>query len=260
MTGTRVLVTRPASQAEALATLIEQAGGTPVRFPTLTIAPIRPPDPAVAALSKADLVIFISANAAAHGYPFLDEPGGRERRIIAVGRATRAALERAGCRDVYDPGPRSSSEDLLAQPILHDVSGKHVCIVRGQGGREMLRETLASRGARVAYLECYRRDMPRDADTDALVDMLEDTELDDGGCSIPVVTSTSNTGLSNLLRMTPARYRARLLDLPLVVIGARQEAAARREGWLGPVLAAGAGNEQLVETLIAWRRERTASP
>ena len=41
LAGLRVLVTRPAHQAEELCALIERAGGIPVRFPTIEIAPPR---------------------------------------------------------------------------------------------------------------------------------------------------------------------------------------------------------------------------
>lgn len=249
LAGVRVLVTRPASRAGRLVALINRAGGEPVQCPTLDIVPVQPSRDDVDALARSDTVIFISPSAAEHGYPILRNLREPDRRVIAIGRPTKDALEKMGCRDVYDPGERSASEVLLEQPVLRDVADRRICIVRGQGGRELLRETLVSRGARVSYLECYRRALPARWDPGTLARVFDDDP------ETLVVISTSTAGLTNLLHMAADRHRGRLVSMPLVVIGGRQKAAALRQGWLGPVLEAAAGDQGIVETIIAWRRQ-----
>lgn len=250
LAGIRVLVTRPASQAAGLMDLIRAAGGEPVPFPTLAIEPAAPGAAQVEQLSNCDTVIFVSANAARHGYPILRRLDDTGRRIIAVGRATRQALADMGCRDIDTPaGGPSSSEGLLALPSLQDVAGRAICIVRGRDGRETLKRGLAARGARVSYLECYRRLPPDGPDTTVLTRALGD------GDDRLVVTVTSVTGLTNLLEMAPGDCRPWLLERPLVVIGGRQRAAALESGWNGPVLEAGAGDAEIIETIAAWREQ-----
>jgi uroporphyrinogen-III synthase len=61
---------------------------------------------------------------------------------------------------VIAPEGRHDSETLLAHEELRSVEGLEVLIFRGMGGRELLRDTLSSRGARVTYAECYRRVRP----------------------------------------------------------------------------------------------------
>jgi hypothetical protein len=45
-------------------------------------------------------------------------------------------------------------------PRCRSVAGQHFLIFRGQGGRELLRETLQARGAKVTVMELYRRELP----------------------------------------------------------------------------------------------------
>lgn len=249
--GIVVLVTRPAPQAANLMHLVRAAGGEPIAFPTLAIEPVEPDPAQIEHLARSDTVLFVSANAAVCGYPVLrdlDDTGGR---IVAVGRGTARALKDLGCRNVYTPpGDQSTSECLLASPVLRDVAGRTICIVRGRGGREVLKNELTSRGARVSYLECYRRRRPPQPDTAILIQSL------DGEKGILVVSITSVAGLANLLDMVPEDYLPRLRSRPLVVIGGRQKNAARQNGWTGPVLETGAGDAEIIETIAAWHNQR----
>lgn len=249
LSGIRVLVTRPAAQAITLMDLVRAAGGEPIPFPTLVVEPVAPDHTEIQQLSESDTVIFVSANAATFGYPLLRGLDGPARRVLAVGRATRRTLQELGCRDVYTPeGSRGTSEELLASPPLEDVSGHRVCIVRGEGGRDTLKQGLVSRGARVSYLECYRR---RPAAPDPAV-LDRALGAPDGNL---VISTTSVTGLANLLALAPPEIKPGLLARPLVVIGGRQKAAALEHGWKGLVLEAGAGDAEIVATLTRWREQ-----
>lgn len=249
LSGVRVLVTRPAAQATTLMNLVRAAGGEPVPFPTLVIEPVSPDNTEIQPLRESNTVIFVSANAAACGYPLLHDLEGPARRVLAVGRATRRMLEQMGCRDVYTPeSGRGTSEELLASPPLEDISGHRVCIVRGEGGRGTLKQGLVARGARVSYLECYRR---RPAAPDPAV---LDRALDAPDGSL-VISTTSVTGLAELLALAPAGRQPGLLARPLVVIGSRQKAAALEYGWKGLVLEAGAGDAEIVATIADWREQ-----
>jgi len=103
--GVRVLVTRPAQQAEGLARLIEQTGGAAIRLPTIEIA--EPRDGAALArlierLDEFDLAIFISPNAVRLGLARVLARGPLPERleVAAVGQASAAELRRLGVRDV----------------------------------------------------------------------------------------------------------------------------------------------------------------
>jgi uroporphyrinogen-III synthase len=54
------------------------------------------------------------------------------------------------------------SESVLALPAFQApaVAGRRVLILRGDGGRDLLGDTLRARGAEVEYLTCYHRNGP----------------------------------------------------------------------------------------------------
>jgi uroporphyrinogen-III synthase len=246
--GRGVLVTRPAAQARELCRLIEEAGGRPVPFPTVEIRPSRSPDAARALLrAGCDLVIFISRNAVEHALALLpdraaltgglagDSTGpssvegsgeataaGSGPQLAAVGRATATAMQEAGLAPHLVPASGFDSESLLALPALTRVAGKRVLIVRGEGGRAKLGETLTQRGASVAYAEVYQR-VPPATDAAALVPEWQQ--------SLSFVTATSDEILVNLLAMVPEAEHRWLRRLPLAVLSDRNASTAIELGF-----------------------------
>ena len=257
LVGVRVLVTRPAAQAQSLIQRIEQAGGEAIRFPTLEITAacdVAALERVLTDIARFDLAIFISPNAVAHGLTHLKKAhGGLPPRlaIAAIGRGTAKTLTDAGVTGVISPTEGADSESLLALPELGDVSGKHVVIFRGEGGRALLGDTLRARGAQVAYAECYRRVRP-DTDAAPLGARLRDNGID-------IVTVTSVESLRNLHDMLDAAARARLHRLPLVVVGVRQAEACQALGiQTPPWIARDAGDEAIVAAIQAWRASKNS--
>lgn len=76
--------------------------------------------------------------------------------IIAVGNSTKAALTSAGIDNIIVPITHTT-EGMLALAQLQQVNNKSILIVRGDGGRETLKQQLTHRGANVAYNEVYKR-------------------------------------------------------------------------------------------------------
>ena len=254
LAGIGVLITRPAHQGEHLAQLIEQAGGVPIRFPTIEIAPPADPDPLLAILNRLaeyDLAIFISPNAVEQTFSWLratrrEWPSNLP--IAGVGRSTAAAIAKQGL-SATTPADRFDSEALLELSLLQDVANKKVIIFRGAGGRELLGDTLRLRGAEVAYAECYRRMQPR-ADAETLIDAWRRGE-------IQIVSITSTDGLRNLHEMLGETGRGWLYGTPVVVLSQAQAATCRELGCEAAVLiATAASDEAILEAVQTWRRER----
>jgi len=162
LAGLGVVITRPRAAAEALAATLAAAGARPFVFPALAIEPLPESRSLGPELDKCDLAIFVSANAVEHGLALVRAQGAWPLRapVAGIGEATARALRNSGFGVVISPKGRHDSESLLALDELKSVDGRKILIFRGQGGRELLREALESRGAHVTYVECYRRTRP----------------------------------------------------------------------------------------------------
>lgn len=250
LAGRTVLVTRPAAQAAALAQAIEAAGGVAFVFPALVLEAVPQAELAapLARLRGADIAVFVSPGAAQFGMAAIGAAGGLPPAagIFAVGPGTARALRRQGIDGVVTPDGQDS-EALLALPQLADVAGKRVMIVRGVGGRPLLADTLAARGATVDFLECYRRTLPQ-ADAAPLL-----ARWRAGG--IDAVTVTSAETLSNLAKLLGETGVPLLVRTPLFAPHEKIADAARRFG-IEHVVATPGGDAGLVEGLVNWFRNK----
>jgi uroporphyrinogen-III synthase len=165
LAGVGVAITRPSDQAKKLTSLIEAAGGHVILFPLIEIVGLNDYSQfkrEIAHIADYDWVIFISSNAVQHGMPrLLKHPIPNHLRFAAIGPVTAKELQDFGIQNVLIPVGRFDSESLLSLPDLQQTQGKKVMIVRGIGGREVLAETLKSRGAEVTFAECYQRINPQ---------------------------------------------------------------------------------------------------
>ena len=272
LAGLKIAVTRPRDQAAPLARRIEQAGGIPLLFPLLDIAPVADQSALheqISRLAQFDLAIFISPNAVQCGMaairaalsPNPSPASGRGVRdsagegkvlilppalkIATVGQGSAKALHELGIAEVIAPAEHFDSEGLLALPELQNVAGWRVLILRGDGGRELLGDTLRARGATVEYAACYRRSKPQQ-DITALLDAVPDA-----------LTVTSSEALGYLWQMLDDAQRDQLCGIPLFVPHQRIADLAQRQGWR-QVRLADAGDDGLLSALIAWAQRRTA--
>lgn len=233
--GRGILVTRPGERAAGLARRIEAAGGRAIVFPAIEIEDL-PPPAALAELARFDLAVFVSPTAVAKVMAHI-QTWPRGLRAATVGGGTRRELEQRGVTNVVSPAHGADSESLLAMPELSDIDGKRVVVFRGEGGRELLGETLRARGARVEYAACYRRTPPKARPTWAERE-------------VHAVTVSSSQSLANL---RDALGIAFLRGRPLFVPHPRVADAARALS-LDEVVLAGPSDDQMVDALVAYFR------
>lgn len=235
LAGRGIVVTRPRHQAADLLRAIEDAGGRPLLFPLLEIGPASDPAPLAAAarqLTGYRFAAFVSPNAVAHALPVLLAQGAWPAGLtpLAVGQSTVRALAEQGVTGALAPRERFDSEALLALPELapERVRGTRVAIFRGDGGRELLAETLRERGAAVDCIACYTR-LPPAGDLGELLAAWRRGGLD-------AVTVSSSEGFRYLVERLDAVGRAYLRATPIFVPHARIAETARAAGFRRVVL------------------------
>jgi uroporphyrinogen-III synthase len=243
LSGRAIVITRPREHAARLAEAVRAAGGDPLIFPVIEIAPPRDREAlarTVAKLDDFDLAIFISESAVARGCEVVlaARPWPKGVRVAAVGVATARALERLGFGGVLAPQGQGDSESLAALPELQNLRGRQVVIFRGEGGREWLRKELEARGATVHYAECYRRAPPASASLGPLL-----ARWQRGG--VDAVSITSGEGLANLFGMLGPTGKNYLRATPVFVSHPRIAGLARELG-IADVVLSGPGEDAIV--------------
>lgn len=247
LAGVGVLVTRPEHQAHHLAELIRSLGGEPLLFPAMEI--VAQPDAATAPvlerLAQFQLAIFASPNAARLAMPRIATAGGLPGglRVAALGPGTAAELKKSGVREMITPESDFDSEALLDALSALPLAGMRVIIFRGQGGRELLGESLGNRGAEVEYVECYRRARPR-RDLAELAPVWQQGRL-------RACLATSSEIVINLFDMAGEACRPWLCQTPMFVPHPRVAATAFTLG-MRTVFVAGTGDEALASGLETW--------
>jgi len=167
----RVIVTRPRPQAMQWVQWLAARGIDALALPLIDIA--EPADVAAVerAWSRLDsqrLVVFVSPNAAEQFFRLrpADAAWPADVTAASIGPGTTQTLQRLGlpAAAIVEPARDAlqfDSEALWARLRGRDWSGTSVLIVRGDGGREWLADTLREHGAQVNFVAAYRRSEPQ---------------------------------------------------------------------------------------------------
>ncbi len=243
-----ILVTRPTERAAILADLLDQAGANAVLYPVITIADCDDTERIQAQLqnlSKYDLAIFISPAAVSktltliHQFP-------ENLKVAAIGSSTCQVLIKHHIQvDIKPDG--HSSEALLEHPALQTehIHNKNIIILRGQGGREYLAETLRQRGANITYAEVYQRIIPPGLSS------LSSDQLN----QLDILMITSNEGLQNLFELT--EDKTTLKQIPLLVPGERAAKLATKLGFSEIIVSDNATDAATIKALIKWKKDNS---
>ena len=233
------VLTRPEGTANSLGESLEALGWHVVYQPMLVIEPITEPA-TTPTIDAGSVVIFISANAVRAGIPHLARQLKENApTVIAVGEATAAALALEDITALLPATP--DSEGLLALTELESCRERPVLIVKGEGGRALLAESLKERGAIVSEFICYRR---LEAPVNAAEFCWQLCDLDE-----VVFQGSSGETVERLTEILGAGGQPNLLDSPLIVPSARVASMATDAGWTRVIEAENASDRGFLAAL-----------
>lgn len=240
LAGQQILVTRPQHQCQALAELVEAAGGKPLILPVIDIEAVAKKHWQTINIDHFDWVIFVSRNAVESFIAGWGHELPKLCQFAAVGEGTAQAMREHDIPVDCQPEISNGSEGLLQMPLMQasQVRGKQVLIVRGNGGREHMADTLTARGANITYIEVYQRVLAQPTAAKLKQAMMADK-----------VICTSVAGVDNLCSIFMNTWPD-LLDKPLTVVSDRIKQHASSRGFKTIYVSADASDNAVVDTLI----------
>ncbi|MDB5026657.1 MAG: uroporphyrinogen-III C-methyltransferase [Candidatus Eremiobacteraeota bacterium] len=222
--GKRVLVTRPAHQADDFATRLYEVGAEPILAPAIAVGP---PDDLAAARDAVERVreygwvAFTSRNGVDAFFDRLGELGRDARafgdvRIAAIGPKTAEALAARGIRVDVVP-PAYVNEAVATELLARTAPGDRVLIYRAQEAREVLPDTLREHGRVVDVVAAYA------------TRFTDDPGLGAKAASADIVTFTSSSTVAGFVHNVPDAAGA-LLSKIVAAIGPITARTARDAG------------------------------
>jgi len=226
-----VVITRPEHQTENLQLKLEAVGAHSILFPLIEIAP--PNDltlvkEQLANLSAYDVVIFVSANAVEQSFHWVKSSILKNIKVATTGKKTAEALQRKEIAIEFCPEKIFNSEALLAMPDFKAFCvDKKIAIIRGEGGRNLLRDELLQTAASVDYINVYQRQCPQNS-LSVLEGKAQQGELD-------IILLTSGTSVENFFSLVK---NEKWIDQLILLLGSPRMQKKIPESFQGKLLVA----------------------
>ena len=244
LSGVRALITRPQPQCDELVGLVKELGGAAYALPLVGIEPVPLKNIDVPAVSTYAFVIFVSRPAAMFGSALVKgaQVKGAKVCCYAIGPGTAETLKQEGVLACFSQ--EANSESLVDMRVLKQISGQKVLIIKGEGGRTYLKDTLQKRGAIVDTLDLYQRE-----NLTYSFNTINNLVIEH---RINVVVITSGQILANLLSQVD---RSLIDRLNVIIPGQRLMKIAKKSGLVRLICATGANNNAILNSLYQTKND-----
>lgn len=248
LSGMKIVVTRPKSQAGTLSEKLRSLGAVTIELPTIEIAFLQDCpelDAAIRGLKEYDWVVFTSV----HGVEFfLNRMAAlkipihelKSRKVAAIGPSTARALIDLGKNPDYVP------DQFLSKRIadgMGDLNGKRILLPRADIASEALPSILREKGAMADDVVAYRTVIPPELTADKVRHVFEE--------GVDLVTFTSPSTIHYLSRALGENQLSNMLSGTRVAcIGPATVEAAKGAGLAVDVVASTHTVDGLIEAIV----------
>ena len=251
--GKRIVITRPAGRADALAQRLESLGAETIALPAIELAAAEDRGALTRAIHEIDQIdwVFFTSPEAIQWFRKALVAKRRDLRILqgrhigAIGPKTAESIEAMGIH--VDVVPTTfTQEGMLDGLARRRLAGKRAVILGAEQGRDALERGLAARGLSVERVPIYRTVMPT-----SLLRRVRGVFAQ----PIEYVTVTSASCVEHLAQaLRSARMGAKVATLPFASIGPATSAAVRQAGARVVVEAKASTVDGLVDAIVATAR------
>jgi len=231
LTGIRVLVGRARHQAGSLSAQLRKKGAEVLEIPFIEIRKPRsfkPLDSALRNLHTYDWLILTSVNGVEAMWDRLatlratmPSPAGSGLRVVAIGPATKKAMEQRGLH--VDIVPKEYVAESIVRRLRARVKNKRVLLVRAKVARDVIPRELRNAGAHVDVIEAYETIVPQSSRKRVQAALKNPKQRPQ------VITFTSSSTVKNFVQLLGAR-ELKLDGVLMSSIGPVTSATLREHG------------------------------
>lgn len=244
-----ILITRPSPDGEQLVSKLMLMGKFAYHLPLISFSKgknLSLLQQKLSVLTEGDFLFIVSRHAVQYAHFQLlsiGESWPETLMYYSIGKSTGIKLSSLLGITVKYPKYQETSEGLLELLKLVCVNKRHALILKGNGGRSLLADTLRKRGVYVLCCECYRRNLLYYNGKEECYRMLS--------LNIKTLVVTTVFILRRLYYLIPKNYRTSwLIHCKLIVVSLRMAIYAQRLGWKNIIISWSANNDVLVEILM----------
>ena len=140
------------------------------------------------------------------------------------------------------------SDIFSVDPNYFYLKNQKIMLIKGEGGRELLADTLKKRGAIVSHLIAYSRILPKIGQPNRLSGLLKN--------NINVVIATSGECMANLRSLLNEKNWQLIKRIPLIVISQRLKILAEQLGFQTIWVTLNGSDACLINTLASIRNTK----
>ncbi len=159
-----ILITRQLEKSKKFSLLLNKNNIKNFIYPVILIKNIKPKKIDLENLKKSDLVIFTSPNSISSIADLLKPSVIKDKIIVSIGESTKEILESIKIKVNIVPKINFSSESLLCEIKKNKISNKKIIIIKGTGGRNLLKSELSKNNYVFEDMNVYERNIPSNID------------------------------------------------------------------------------------------------